>query len=475
MAVPGVGLAEPRGVVKTRHAMVPRRSLPRVMVRILSDPLGGMNQLLRDHGDLVELPIPGHRFFVLARPEHVEHVLVARPDNYGGAFTYRLLRLFLGSNLLTADGEEYSRQRGLIQPLFAPAKVMALVPQMTAAATRALARLDRYPDGSAIDIADEMHLFTLDIIGSALFGFDLMAEAAIAGPAIATMQTAVLAVARHPLVWAAPQIAAASTPAYRRHAAAARALDPVVARMVGERRSRPVPEEPRDLLDVLLAGHGQGELSERQVRDQLMTFLTLGHETTSNALSWAFMLLSAYPQARVRLEEELAEVLGERVPDAGDLDALPWTRAVLLEAMRLYPPLWTIERDALVDDEIDGVAIPAGSLMIMSPYLVHHNPAVWQNPETFDPERFLPGQSPGIHRCAFLTFGAGERGCMGRAFAMVEATIALAALAQRYRFDLLATTRPRTQVRLTLRPRGGLPMTIHPIGCHASVMPPRTG
>ena len=464
MANPGVALAEPQGLARTRYAMVPRRSLPRVMVRILSDPLGGMAQLLRDHGDLVELPIPGHRFFVLARPEHVEHVLVTRPDNYGRAFTYRLLKLFLGSNLLTADGAEYRRQRDLIQPLFAQAQVLALAPQMTATAARALARLDRHPDGSAIDIADQMHLFTLDAIGSALFGFDLLAEAVIAGPAVATMQAAVLAVARHPLVWAAPRVAAASTPAYRRHAAAGRALDSTVARMVGERRSRPVPEEPRDLLDVLLAGHGPGALSGRQVRDQLMTFLMLGHETTSNALSWAFMLLSAHPQARARLEEELAEVLGGRVPGAGDVCALPWTTAVLLEAMRLYPPLWTIERDALGDDVIDGVCIPAGSLMITSPFLVHHNPAVWHSPETFDPERFLPGQAPGIHPCAFLAFGAGERGCMGRGFAMSAATIALAALAQRYRFELPAMTRPRTEVRLTLRPRGGLPMTIHRIG-----------
>jgi cytochrome P450 len=463
-AVPGLGRAGAPGVAKARYAMVPRRSLPGVMVRILSDPLGGMAQLLRDHGDLVELPIPGHRFFVLGRPQDVEHVLVTRQDNYGRAFTYRLLKLFLGLNLLTADGVEYSRQRDLVEPLFSQAKVMALVPQMTAAATGALDRLDRCTDGSTIDIADQMHLFTLDMIGSAVFGFDLLAEAALVGAAVATMQTAVLAVARHPLIWAAPRIAAASTPAYRRHGAATRALDSIVARMVAGRQSMPVSEEPVDLLDVLLAGRERGDVPQRNVRDQLMTFLMLGHETTSNALSWTFMLLSAYPEARVRLEEELAQVVGARAPDAGDVCALPWTRAVLLEAMRLYPPLWTIERDALGDDEIDGVAIPAGSLMIMSPYLVHHNPAVWQDPETFDPERFLPGHTPGMHQCAFLAFGAGERGCMGRSFALLGATIALAALAQRYRFDLLETTRPPTQVRLTLRPRGGLPMTIHRIG-----------
>ncbi|HSR24256.1 MAG TPA: cytochrome P450, partial [Candidatus Eisenbacteria bacterium] len=445
--------------------VVPRRSLPGILRRLLHDPLGSMTRLLLDHGDLVELPFPGHRAFVLARPEHVEHVLVTRQDNYTIAFTYRLLKVFLGSGMITAEGEEYARQRRLVQPLFGHQRVAALAPPMAEATLHSLRSWDRLPDGSTLDAAAAMSALTLDIVGRTLFGADLTGATGAVLPAVATLQRAALPVARNPLVWLAPRAAGATTPSYWRYAAAMRTLHRVVARVMAERLATPAPEEPRDVLDVLLsAGRDDRAPTERQVRDEMMTFFMAGHETTANALAWTLALLSIHPWAWERLRAEVDAALGGRVPTAEDAASLVWTRAVLQEAMRLYPPVWTIERDAVGDDELDGVAIPAGSTVVVSPYLVHRNPDVWPNPEGFRPERFLPEASQARHRLSYIAFGAGHRGCVGRGFALLEAAIALAMITQRYRLDLAPGARPVPEVSVTLRPRGGLPMTLRRVG-----------
>ena len=461
--VPAAGARAARAAPLGR--VVPRRRLPGVLRRLLHDPLGSMTRLLLDHGDVVELPFPGHRVFVLARPEHVEHVLVARQDNYTIAFTYRLLKVFLGSGMITAEGEEYARQRRLVQPLFGHQRVAALAPLMVEATGRSLRSWDRLPDGSTLDAAAAMSALTLDIVGRALFGADLTGAAAAVLPAVATLQRAALPVARNPLVWLAPRAAGATTPSYWRYAAAMRTLHGVVTRVMAERRAAPAGDEPRDVLDVLLgAGPDDRAPAERQVRDEMMTFFMAGHETTANALAWTLALLSIHPGARERLGAEVDAALGGRVPTAEDAASLVWTRAVLQEAMRLYPPVWTIERDALEDDELDGVAIPAGSTVVVSPYLVHRNPDVWPDPEGFRPERFLPEAAQARHRLAYVAFGAGQRGCVGRGFALLEAAIALAMITQRYRLDLAPGVRPVPEVSVTLRPRGGLPMTLRHVG-----------
>jgi cytochrome P450 len=439
--------------------VVPRRRLPGVLLRLLRDPLGSMARLMLEHGEVVELPFPGHPVFLLVRPEHVEHVLVGNQENYDIAFTYRLLKVFLGSGMITAEGEAYARQRRRVTPLFSHQRVVALAPAMAGAAERCLRTWDRLPDGARTDAAAAMSAYTLDIVGRTLFGTDLTGDAESVLPAVTRLQRAALPVARNPLVWVAPTVAGLTTPSYWRYAAAMRTLDRLVRRIVAERRAEPEREGPPDLLDVLLSERDGRPPSEREIRDEIMTFFMAGHETTANALAWTLALLSGHPEARDRLRREV-DALDGRLPTAAEAGGLVWTRAVIQEAMRLYPPVWTIERDARREDEIGGMRVPAGSTVVVAPYLVHRNPDVWPNPEGFQPERFTGEAAGARHRLAYIPFGAGHRGCIGRSFALLEATIALAAIAQGYELDLLAGARPEPEVSVTLRPRGGLPMTL---------------
>jgi cytochrome P450 len=192
----------------------------------------------------------------------------------------------------------------------------------------------------------------------------------------------------------------------------------------------------------------------------LMTFLLAGHETTANALAWTLLLLAEHPETRERLEDEVDTQLSGRIPTADDADKLTWTRAVIDEGMRLYPPAWMIERDAVGDDEVGGFHIPAGTTVMTPPYLVHHDERWWPSPEAFDPRRFLPGADEGRHKFAYLPFGGGRRQCIGSGFATLEATIALAMLSQRFRLDTVAGARPVPEPTVTLRPRDGIRMRL---------------
>ena len=216
---------------------------------------------------------------------------------------------------------------------------------------------------------------------------------------------------------------------------------------------------------MLLRARAQdGEpLTDGEICDEVATFMLAGHETSANALTWSLALLSAYPAARERLEEELAAVLPDRDPAAADVPRLPWARAVVSEALRLYPPAWTIERDALADDDVAGTPVPAGSMVAISPYLVHRHPGFWSDPAGFDPGRFLPGGDGDIatrHRYAFIPFGGGRRACVGASFAELETVLVLATIARRFRLELTARGMPAPVAQVTLRPGQKLPMRL---------------
>jgi cytochrome P450 len=239
-------------------------------------------------------------------------------------------------------------------------------------------------------------------------------------------------------------------------------LDGLINRMLDERMARPNPE-PRDLLDRLIAaGAGETPFSRHEIHDELMTLVLAGHETTANTLTWALVLLSRYPAARERLVAEVGDVLGDRDARADDVDALEWTRAVISESMRLYPPAWTIERDAIVDDDVAGVRVAKGDTIAITPYLLHRNPDYWPNPEGFDPSRFLPAQSERRPKYAFLPFGGGRRICVGAGLAQLEATLALATLAAHRRLDLVPGVPIRPRAGVTMHPHGAVPMTVRP-------------
>ncbi len=438
----------------------------RVLARLPGDPLGAYLRLSARYGDAVRVPFTPHRsFFLLGRPEHAGHVLAANQDNYLKAFTYRPLRALVGNGLLTSEGETWRRHRRLVQPVFSRRQVAQFGPQMTAAAQRLARSWDAVPGGSLIDLTREMGALTLEIAGLALFGADLTGEAAGVSRAMVTGQRAVIATMLLPVSWG-PRSTRMVKAASRLLSRDPDGIDGVAARLIAGRRAAGIAGgPPRDLLDVLLqARDEQGEpLTGTEISDELATFLLAGHETSANTLAWAFTLLSAYPAARQQLEEELDAVLGDRDPSASDIPALTWTRAVVSETLRLYPPAWTIERDALAADDVAGVPVPARSLVVISPYLVHRHPDFWPGPAGFDPRRFLPGGhgDPAIrHRYAFIPFGGGRRACVGASFAELETVIALATLARRFRLDLTASGLPAPVAQVTLRPVRHLPMRL---------------
>ncbi|MBO8202316.1 cytochrome P450 [Streptomyces smyrnaeus] len=451
-----------------RRAPGPRpHQIPGLLRLAVSDPLRSMYQTVGRYGDVVRVPLaPGRGIHLFCRPEHTEHILVDREQRYGKAFTYRPLREWIGLGLITSDGELWERQRRLIQPLFSHRRVETLRPLMVASVERMLDEWDRQPDGTVVDATSAMSGLTLDIVGASLFGADLTGDRDSVYHAVETLQDAVTKVIKNPLTWISPRAARRTSPGFRQWDRAKDTIDQVVARVIADRaegrggsgRERVGP----DLLDALLqARYEDGSaIGPRQLRDEIVTFFMAGHETSATCLAWTFYLLSTAPEVRARLEEEVDKVLAGRSPGPEDTDQLVWTRAVLNESLRLFPPVWTVERDATADDEVGGLPVRRGDTVITPPYLVHRHPGVWESPEAFDPARFLPDRSAGRPRHAFIPFGGGKRGCIGNAFALIEVVVALAMITQRYRLDLLPGFEPVPKVTVTLRPLHEMAMTL---------------
>ncbi|WP_034267528.1 cytochrome P450 [Haloechinothrix halophila] len=440
------------------------REALRLLPTLRADPLTAISELIRTHGDVVRVPLPrGNQLVLTSRPELVAHVLVSNQDNYRKARTYRPLTEVLGNGLLTNEGESWAHQRRLVQPMFARRRIDAFAPAMVDAASTAMDRWAALGSGSVVDVADEMSALTLDVVGRALFSADLSGEASQMAPALETVLESFVKVVRHPLFLLVPDYHRWPTPARLRARGAEQHLRGVVDGLISSRRAESAGREDTDLLDALLAARDDdgNPLDEQQIRDELMTFLLAGHETTANALAWTLLLLSRHPAARDRLVAEVDDVLSGRPATAADMNKLEWTSAVLSESMRLYPPAWMIEREARDADDLDGIRVPPGSIVATPPYLVHRNPDHWPNPEGFDPHRFLPGAAD-RHRLAYLPFGGGRRQCIGGGFAMLEAVLLLATITQRFELDLVPGHQPQALTAVTLRPANGIPMTVRP-------------
>lgn len=445
------------------HASAPRKapSPPGDAVlghlrEVQRDQLGFVLRAREGCGDVSRfrfILLPAH---LLAHPDHVKHVLVDNHRAYDKQTKgFQALRLVLGNGLLTSEGDFWRRQRRIAQPAFHKERIAAFGASMvraaedTARAWEAVAKA-----GGTLDVAAEMMRLTLRIAGETLLSTDVTADAGAVGNAVGVLlteaNTRILQPVEVPL--------SLPTARNRRVIAALEAVESVVLRMIEERR-RMASGRPNDLLTMLMEARdeetGEG-MTDRQLRDEVITIFLAGHETTANALSWTFYLLSLHPGAARRMAAELHDVLGGRPPEVADLGRLPLTTAVLKESMRLYPPAWMIGRRALEGDTISGFDIPRDSLVFVSPWVTHRHPAFWPNPEGFDPERFLPERAADIPRYAYFPFGAGPRLCIGQGFAMIEAVLLLATLAQRFRLDLVPGHRVVPQPSITLRPRDGI-------------------
>jgi len=427
-------------------------------------PLDAMEERTED---IVEWRFGRRRYLALRHPDHLEHVLVAGHDRYVKAAHYRLLAAVTGEGLLTNEGESWAHQRRLIQPLLGRRQLDGLAEHMVEATTQHLAGWEARVAGSEIDLSAAMTELTLDVVGRALFGTTLADTAERLRPAVGMGMDTAVGAARLQSVLSLPPwfIDLVGRVVYRspvlpgsvrRIQTAMRTIDGVVQEIIASRRGH--PDDQSDMVGLLLAARDADgrAMTETQVRDELVTFMLAGHETTANALSWLWYLLAQNPDARDRLHEEVDDVLGDRRPVATDAAALEWTTACVHEALRLYPPAWILEREAIAPDVVGGRPIPTGATVHLSVYSVHRDPRWWPDPERFDPARFLDGSDRARPRGAYLPFGAGRRVCVGQSFALLEATLIAACMAQRYQLDLVDGATVEPEATVTLRPKGGL-------------------
>jgi cytochrome P450 len=418
-------------------------------------------QTLAALGDVVRYRFVVWPTYFLNHPDYIKHVLQENNRNYNKDVpTTRLLKSVLGTGLITNDGTSWLHQRRLIQPAFHRRRIAAFGSLMTAAATEMLERWDARSEESALlDAANEMMGLTLQIVGLALFGADMGREVDTVGRSFTTLNNFLTRAAYQPFVMF-PGVPARGKRQFR---AARRELDQVVYQIIAERRGRGGSADRDDLLSMLLHARDEetgASMDDRQLHDEVITLLLAGHETTAVTLTWTWYLLSAHPDVERRLQLELDSVLGGRVPTTDDLANLAYTRMVIEEAMRLYPPAWAILRRAIGDDQIGPYRVPAGTSIFISPYAMHRHPGFWEDPEAFDPERFTPERSAGRPRFAYVPFGGGPRQCIGNTFALTEAQLILATVAQRYRLRVVLGHDVKPNPLITLRAQSGLPVLL---------------
>lgn len=405
-------------------------------------------QLTRDYGDVVQYRATPEPAFLLNHPDFVKHVLVSNGRNYSKEthLNKHMLQAVTGQGLLTSENPLWRKQRRLIQPFFHRSFLANFADVMVAATQEMLARIAGYAaQNRPFDIANEMMTLTLNIVSSALFGYDVHARSAAIGEAVNTMI----------------EIAKPKRPRFQEALAV---LDEIVFELLRRRRERPSTTQ-NDLLDLLIQARyeesGEG-MSDQQIRDEVMSLLIAGHETTANTLSWLWFLLAQQPEVVDKIEAEVDGVLNGRIPTVTDFPQLIQCNKVIKESMRLYPSAWSISRHALADDEIGGYKIPAGAIVAVSPYTLHRHPGFWPAPEKFDPERFTPEQEADRHRYAYIPFGAGARQCIGDQFALMESIIILPMTLQRFRLQLVPDHPIEEHALVTLRARHGILMTAAP-------------
>ena len=411
----------------------------------------------REYGDLVYFEVAKQNMYLVNHPDYVREILVTNQNNFMKSRALQRSKMLLGEGLLTSEGQHHLRQRRLVQPAFHRERLAGYAAAMSESAVRVR---DRWQPGSTMDVSVEMAKLTLSIVAKTLFSADVESEASEIGQAM----TAVLEMFRFLLLPFSEQLSKLPLPSIRRFEKARAKLDATIYGLIRERRESGV--DTGDLLSMLLFSQDEekdsGGMSDKQVRDEALTLFLAGHETTANALTWTWYLLSQNPEVECRLHAEIDAVLGGRAPVLADVSELRYTEMVLSEALRLYPPAWAIGRMAKGNFELDGVEIAAGSICILSPYLVQRDARWFPEPEKFDPERWTPEARDSRPKFAYYPFGGGARVCIGERFAWMEGVIVLAAIAQKWRLRLVPGQRVEPLPLITLRVKNGLRMVAEP-------------
>jgi cytochrome P450 len=434
----------------------PRRSAAAfVPLGLGRDPLAVVTRLARTYGDVSHLVAGGEHLVLLNHPQLVKDVLVTHQRNFRKGRGLERARRLLGDGLLTSEGDTHLRQRRLMQPAFHKERIASYGTAMTEYADRVQGR---WQDGATLDIAQEMTRLTLGVVGRTLFDADVEAHASHVGTAL----SAVLASFWTTMLPFPDLLDRLPIPIIQRAREARAQLDAIIFGLIAERRRN--PGDRGDLLSMLLLAQDEEQggrgMSDEQVRDEAMTIFLAGHETTANALSWTWYLLSRTPGAESRLHEEVDRVLAGRLPTVADMPRLPIVEQTVTEAMRLYPPAWIIGRRAIGPYVAGAYTLPPRTIVLLSPYVLHRDSRFFDAPECFQPERWTPAFRQTLPPFAYFPFGGGARRCIGESFAWMELVLVVATIAQRWRMRLVPGHKVVPQPVVTLRLKHGLRMTL---------------
>jgi cytochrome P450 len=423
------------------------------------DPLRFFTETHRTYGDIARITFGPQQLFLVSHPDWIEDVLVNSAKKFSKGVALQRAKRLLGEGLLTSEGQAHLKQRRTIQPLFHRQQVQRFAGAMV---THAVRWRESITPNTTIDVTAEMGALTLAIVGETLFSSNVQADADEVREALGEAVSS-FAYAFVPFFNVLEKL---PLPVFARVRHARERLDRVIHRVIEERRAG--GDAGGDLVSMLLAARdpenpNAAGMTDLQIRDEALTIFLAGHETTANAMAWTWHLLGSAPEVEARLHSEIAQVLGSRTPTVEDVPTLEWTRAIVAESMRLFPPAWTMGRRAIEPHTIGGHQIAKGDLVIMSQYVVHHDPRWWPEPEAFRPDRWLTdhGRAPGAGlrepgarpKYAYFPFGGGTRICIGESFAWTEAILLLATIAQRWKFTPEGPP-PVPEPRITLRPKG---------------------
>ena len=422
---------------------------------VARDPLGMFTRLQRQYGRVVRISIGGRNQYMVFQPEDVKHVMQENHRNYGRSPAFRVLKRFLGEGLLTSDGDFWRQQRRLAQPAFHRQKITVLAATMVQESAAWVAELRQRDHSGPVNISQALMDVTMRIVCKTLFSTDAGRKLDGLSHSLETLNVLANKSLLSPVKWPSSW----PTPNNRRFNKARKLVDELIYEFIATRKRTGARHD--DLLDMLMYAEDEdtgGRMPETQLRDECVTLFTAGHETTAVSMAWTLYLLAQHPDILTKLQVEVATVLGTvtaekaALPPVEAFRAMPYTMQVVQESMRLYPPAWAMSRMALADDHIGPYRIPKGDTVVVSPYLLHHDPANWPDPERFDPERFAPGADAGRPAYAYLPFGGGPRLCIGNQFALMEMQIMLALLVQSFAIGAVAGKPIKPQPLITLRP-----------------------
>jgi cytochrome P450 len=450
--------AKRRRAFERRRPHGPRSKKPGdQLVPMSRDPLGYMVKIAAEYPDMAYFRLGNQRTFLMTNPEYIHDVLVANDWNFLKGRGLKRAKKILGNGLLTAEGNFHRRQRRLSQPAFHKQRIAAYAATMSEFAARTR---DTWKAGEKRDIAQDMMRLTLAIVAKTLFDADVENEAREIGQALGEVLE-IFSTFSSPLTEITDKL---PLPKNIRAQKGKERLDETIYRIIAEHRK--TNEDRGDLLSMLLMAQdeeeGSGGMSDDQLRDEVMTLFLAGHETTANALTWTWYLLSQNPDVESKLHAEIDTVLGGRLPTFEDVPNLKYTEMIMTEAMRLYPPVWVMGRRSISGIKIGGYYIPPKSIILLSQYAIHHDKRFYPEPEKFNPERWTSEQAKSLPKMAYFPFGGGPRLCIGEQFAWMEGILLIAAIAQKWKLRLVPGHKVELQPLITLRPKHGMKMTLEP-------------